>query len=110
MPLYLVRAVYKPEAVVALTKSPQNRVETVQRVVEQLGGQLKSGGMAFGGETSQLVAICEMPDAVSAAALAVSVSAGGSVEQITMTPLISGEEGLEALKKAASAGYRPPGL
>lgn len=110
MPLYLIRAVYKPEAVAALAKSPQNRVEAIRNIVEHLGGRVQSGGMAFGGETSELVAICDIPNQISAAALAVSVSAGGSVEQITTTPLITGEEGLEALRKAASAGYRPPGL
>ena len=110
MALYLVRAVYKPEAVVALSKSPQNRIDTIRRIVEHLGGVVESGGMAFGGVTSELVAICDMPDQVSAAALAIGVSAGGSVEQITTTPLITGEQGLDALKKAANAGYRPPGL
>lgn len=110
MSLYFVRAVYKPEAVIALAKAPQNRVEAIRKVVEKLGGRLESGGMAFGGATSELVAICNLPDQSSAAALAISVSAGGSVEQITTTPLITGEEGLEALKKAADAGYRPPGL
>jgi uncharacterized protein with GYD domain len=110
MSLYLIRAAYKPEAIVAMTKNPQNRVGAIERVIEQLGGKLKSGGMAFGGEASELIAICEMPDQTSAAALAIGVSAGGSVEQMSVTPLISGEEGFEALKKAAGAGYRAPGL
>lgn len=108
--LFLIRAVYKPEAIVAMTKNPQNRVAAIALVVERLGGTLKSGGIAFGGRSSELVAICEMPDQAAAAALAIGVSAGGSVEDISLTPLVSGEEGIEAFRKAANAGYRAPGL
>ena len=40
---------------------------------------------------------------------AIAVCAGGAVKAFKTTPLLSPEEGLEALKKAGSAGYRPPG-
>jgi len=107
---YLVQAVYKPEAVIALAKNPQNRVEIVRQTVEKLGGRLESGGLVFGDVESELVAICEMPDNVAAAALSISISVGGAVKSVKTTPLITGAEGLEAMKKAANAGYRAPGL
>jgi hypothetical protein len=42
-----------------------------------------------------------MPDNVSAAAFSVAASAGGAIKAIKTTPL-------EAMKKAATAGYKPP--
>jgi uncharacterized protein with GYD domain len=107
---YFVRAAYKPEAVAALAKSPQNRVEAVSAVVRRLGGTLEAGGLLFGDVDLQLVAICSLPDNVTAAALAIAISTGGMVASVRTTPLLSGTEGLEALAKAANAGYRPPGL
>ena len=50
----------------------------------------------------------EMPDNVSAAALSIAVAAGGAVNNIKTVPLMSMDEGLEAIKKAGPAGYRPP--
>ncbi len=107
---YLVQAAYRAEAVAALAKSPQNRVEAVREVVRRLGGTLEAGGLLFGDEELRLVAICSFPDNVAAAALAIAISTGGMVQSVRTTPLLTGDEGLAALSKAASAGYRPPGL
>lgn len=107
---FFVQAGYKAEALAALAKNPQNRVEAIRQVIEKLGGKLESGGLAFGGNDLELIAICQMPDHVSAAAFTVALAAGGSVTSIKTTPLITGAQGLEALTKAAQAGYRPAGL
>ena len=50
-----------------------------------------------------------MPDNVSAAAFSLAVAAGGAFKAHKMTPLMSMEEGLEALRRAGDTGYRPPG-
>ncbi len=107
---YVIQAAYKAEAVAALAKSPQNRVEAVRAVVQRLGGTLEAGGLLFGHEDLRLIAICGFPDNVAAAALAIAISTGGMVQSVRTTPLLTGDEGLEALSKAANAGYRPPGL
>ena len=107
---FLLQAVYKPEAIQALAKMPQNRVEVVSQVIERLGGKMKAGGLIFGDVDSELVAICEFPDNVSAASLAIAIGVGGLVKSIKTTPMISGEEGMEALSRASKAGYRAPGL
>jgi hypothetical protein len=49
-----------------------------------------------------------MPDHVSAAALSIAISAGGAVKAGKTTPLMSFDDGLEALKKAKEAEYTPP--
>jgi hypothetical protein len=36
-----------------------------------------------------------------------AVAAGGACKSVKTTPLLSMEEGIEAMKKAATSGYRP---
>ena len=56
-----------------------------------------------------MVIIGEIPDNVSAAALAIAIAAGGAAKALKTTPLMTIEEGIEAMRKASSTGYRPPG-
>ena len=55
-----------------------------------------------------MLVICQLPDNVSATALSMAISAGGAVKSVKTTPLVTFDEGLEALKKAKDAGYTPP--
>jgi uncharacterized protein with GYD domain len=107
---FLIQAAYTPEAVTALAKSPQDRVEVVRTVVERLGGRLEAGGIALGDRDLEFVAICNFPDQKTAAAFVIAVSAAGSLRSTRATPLITGSEAVDALHKAADAGYRPPVL
>ena len=107
MPYYLVQAAYTAEAWAAMVKNPQNRLDAVRPAIEKLGGKIVGGWLAFG--KYDIVAVCEMPNNVSAAAFAMAGAAGGAVKAIKTTPLMTPEEGIEAAKKAAGAGYRPPG-
>jgi len=106
MPYYLFRGAYTAEAWASLVKKPQNRTEVVRSAVESLGGTLEGAWLAFGEE--DVVAMCNMPDAVSAAAFSLAVAAGGALKSSTTTPLMTFEEGVQAMRKAAKAGYRPP--
>jgi hypothetical protein len=38
-----------------------------------------------------------------------AVAAGGACRSVRTTPLLSSAEGLDAMKKAASCGYKPVG-
>jgi uncharacterized protein with GYD domain len=105
MPSYLVQASYTAEAIAALVKNPQNRAEVVRKSVEGMGGKMVGGWMSFGDQ--DVVLIVDMPDSVSAAALALAVTAGGSLKSTKTTALFSFEEGLAAIKKAASSTYTP---
>jgi uncharacterized protein with GYD domain len=62
---------------------------------------------AFG--EHDIVAIVEMPDNVRAADLALAQTAGGASRSMKTTPLLELAEGMEAMKRAATSGYRPPG-
>src|SRR5262249_6699522 len=48
-----------------------------------------------------------MPDNISAAAIALAFAAGGSLRNYKTTPLMSNAEGPEAMRKAATCGYKP---
>jgi uncharacterized protein with GYD domain len=106
MPLFLSQVAYNEEGWKALVSNPQNRSDVVRAVVEKLGGRLVNAYFAFG--DYDFVLISELPDNVSAAALAIAAAAGGAVKSIKTTPLMEAVEGLEALRKAAASGYRAP--
>jgi uncharacterized protein with GYD domain len=106
MALYLLQVAYTSGAWAAQVKNPQNRREVVSPVVERLGGHIESAYYAFG--DYDVILIIDMPDNVSAAAFALAVSAGGAVKAIKTTPLLAIDDGIEAMKLAAEAGYRPP--
>src|SRR5215213_10302605 len=91
MPLYMSQVAYTSEAVAALTRNPEDRVDVFERLVEGMGGRLLSFYYSFG-EYDVLV-IYEAPDQSTAAA----------------TVLLSAEEGMQAIRKAGEATYRAPG-
>ena len=45
---------------------------------------------------------------MTAASLSLAFSAGGSVKAVKTTPLMTVEEGVEAMRKAGGTGYQPP--
>ncbi len=102
---YLVQVSYAAKALEALIANPQDRSEAIRKPAEKLGGKLNGMWLSFG--DYDIVTIIEMPDNVSAAALSLAVTAGGSVKAVKTTPLLSVAEGLSALKKAGASGYKP---
>jgi uncharacterized protein with GYD domain len=107
MARYLFQASYTSEAWAAQVSHPQNRIEVIRPVIERLGGQFECAYLAFG--EYDVIGIMEMPDNVSAAAFSLAAAAGGALKAIKTTPLLTIEEGMAAMQKAAGAGYRPPG-
>lgn len=104
---YMLQISYSTAAYAALIKRPENRIEAVRKVIEKLGGKLGGFWFAFGDH--DLVGMIEMPDNVAAAAFAMAVSAGGACKNVKTTPLLKLEEGMEAMKKAGTCGYKPVG-
>lgn len=105
MSLYMFQIAYSSSALSALISHPQDRVEAVRKPIEKLGGKVVGSWLSFG--EYDLVSIIEMPDSVAAAAFALAVAAGGSIKAQKTTTLLSLEEGLVAMKKAAGSGYKP---
>jgi uncharacterized protein with GYD domain len=107
VPSYLIQVAYTPEAWATMIKEPQNRLEAVRPAVERLGGTFEQAWLTFG--EYDLVGVVDMPANTDAAAFAIAVVAGGACKAFKTTPLLSVDEGLEAMRKAQGAGYRRPG-
>jgi len=105
MPKYLVQANSTVEGAKGLLKEGgTSRRAAVEKLVKSLGGTLEVLYYAFG-ETDEYV-IVDLPDNVSMAAIALTVSASGATT-IKTTVLLTPEEVDEAVKKTPN--YRPPG-
>jgi uncharacterized protein with GYD domain len=105
MPFFLHQVSYTTDAMARLIANPQDRTEAVRGPIEKLGGKIKDLYFAFGDH--DVVLITEMPDSISAAAIAMAFSGGGAVRSCQTTALMSTAEGLNALRKAATCGYKP---
>jgi len=105
MPHYLQQVAYSREGWEALVANPQDRIEAVRPAIEKLGGRIVQAWFSFG--DYDVVVISDLPDNVSAAAIAMAFAAGGACKSVQTTPLISAEEAIQALKKAGKCGYRP---
>ena len=105
MASYLLQVGYTPEAWSEMIQNPQDRSAAIKAPVEKLGGKVERFWLSFG--DYDIVGVVDMPDSVSAAAFSMAVAAGGACRSVRTTPLLSSSEGLEAMKKAASCGYKP---
>ena len=108
MPLYMYQAAYTPESWAAQIKNPQNRIEPVARAAcEAVGGKLIGGWLCTG--EYDLVVIADVPNIECMAGISMAVAAGGAARSGRTTPLMSGAQGVEALKKAEAVTktYKP---
>lgn len=106
MPLYLGRFSYTQQAIKAMVDQPQDRATAAAEVAESLGGKLIGFWFAFGEYDG--VYLMEAPDNATAAALAMAVGGSGALSKVETTVLLDTNEAQEAMRKAASATYRPP--
>ena len=106
MAYFLVQASYGAPAVGAMVKSPQDRAAAIRPMMEKMGGKLHGMWLCFG--EYNIVAIAEMPAAMSAAAFSMAVGASGAMSAYRTTPLLTMNEAVDAMKKAGSLGYQPP--
>jgi uncharacterized protein with GYD domain len=105
MPTFMHQVSYTTEAWNQMIAKPEDRLEAVRKPIEQLGGQLLTGYFAFG--DYDVIAITEMPDNASAAAIAIAFAAGGSCRNVKTTSLMTAAETMDALRKASKSGYKP---
>ena len=106
MPLYLGRFSYAQKAIKAMVDQPQDRGKAAAELAESLGGKLTGFWFAFGEYDG--VYLMEAPDNATAAALAMAVAGSGALSKVDTTVLLDMDEAQEAMRKAASATYRPP--
>ncbi|MFF3889876.1 GYD domain-containing protein [Streptomyces sp. NPDC001914] len=105
MPKFLIQARYTPEGAKGVLKEgASGRRAAVERVVAGLGGTVESMYFSFGEE--DFVCILDFPDAVSMAAVSLSVKASGALHT-RATPLLTLDEIDEATHREVA--FRPPG-
>ena len=105
MPKYLLQVNYTLDGVRgALAEGGSARKAAAQAAAKSAGGKIESFHFAFGSTDAYVIA--DFPDNASAAALALTVSAGGGAV-VNTTVLLSPDE----VDKAAgmTVKYRPPG-
>ncbi len=104
MPYFCHQVSYTKEAWAKLMENPQDRLEVVRAPIEKLGGKVHTSFFAFG--AFDAIAITEMPDNISAAAIAIAFAAGGAAQSVQTTPLMTAAQTVEALRKAKTCGYK----
>ena len=107
MPLYLTRFSYTPATWANLIRNPEDRRAAAAQYIEAVGGKLHGFWYAFGEHDAYN--LWEAPDNVSMAATALAIGAGGALSSIETTVLMTVDETIDALRKAATIAYRPPG-
>ncbi len=109
MPTYMLQAAYTEESLKTLAERPEDRGQVVAAQIEKLGGRLVGFYHCFG-EYYDAVVICELPDEMSAQALAVSISAASHTKALKISRLTGVNEAMEVMRKAGSAPYHRPGM
>lgn len=109
MAFYLLRAKYAQDSMNALVQRPEDRMLTTTKLLKEVGGRLLYYFFCFG--DYDIVLLFELPDNTSAAALAMTLSAAGSVTATETIPLLTMEDAIDAMNQArrASGIYVPPG-
>jgi uncharacterized protein with GYD domain len=107
MSMYLTRFSYTPETWARMIQKPEDRREAAQAYIQSVGGKLHGFWYAFGAHDGWT--LWEAPDNVSMAAVALALGAGGALHSMETTVLLTIEETMDALQKAQSVRYRPPG-
>jgi uncharacterized protein with GYD domain len=107
MPLYLTRFSYTAETWARLIRNPEDRRKAAASYIESVGGTLQGFWYGFG--THDGYTLWEAPDNVSMAAVALALGGGGALSSLETTVLLTVDETMDALRKAAEVGYKPPG-
>ena len=108
MAKYLVEASYSQAGLKGVIKDGgTGRRAVVEAAVKALGGHLDMFYYAFG--TSDIYAVIDAPDNVTAAAFALAVGGTGVAAHLKTIVLLTPDEVDQAAKKSGGSGYRAPG-
>jgi uncharacterized protein with GYD domain len=108
MARYLFHVTYTDESWATQVRVQGKVLERVEPLVAACNGTLEALYYAFG--DADVIAIGDFPKPEDAAAFSIAISAGGAVRSIKTTPLMTVEQGMAAMRRAAEAGaaYHPP--
>ena len=107
MSYYLIEGSYTSASAKALVASPTDRSVQAKSLVESLGGTLHYFFFVLG--DSDFVFLCEAPDETVVTAISLAAAASGAFSRIKTTKLVTAAEAQQAMTKAKSAKFSPPG-
>jgi uncharacterized protein with GYD domain len=107
MPKYAILFTLKGETVKGMIDRPSDRERVVSNLLSGVGGALEAYYWMFGQWDG--IAICDVPDSTSAAAVSVAVSSTGAFGHLETHELIPAGSLNEVLDKAKNLSYFPPG-
>jgi uncharacterized protein with GYD domain len=105
---YLIEVGYTPQAWSTQIDKHANVTDRITPAVEACGGKIVNLYYAFG--DSDLVGIIDFPKPEDAAAFALTVTASGALRSYKTTPLLTVNQGIDAMKRAEKVRkvYSPP--
>jgi uncharacterized protein with GYD domain len=107
--LYMFQFKAAPNTAKAYIENPQDRTAPNRKLAEGFGGKLIGYYLYPPGEFDGM-SIVELPDEMTARAVAMTVWATGTVEKLNLVPLITAEEWKGVMEKAKQnkGVYVPP--
>ena len=105
MKKYLIQISFTADSFASLVKKPENRLESVIPMVNAMGGSFVGSWLSLGQYDS--TAVIEMPNDISMEAFKMAVMAGGGLTRFDLTPLMSFEDGVQAMELAQKVRYTP---
>jgi uncharacterized protein with GYD domain len=109
MAKYAIFFSYSSEAWARMVESPGDRTAVVRHLADTVGGSLECLYWMFG--TYDGLAITDVPDSVSAAALSITIGSSGAFKDVETHELLSQEQLNQALARSKDTrqAYQPPG-
>ncbi len=107
MPAYLFQGSYSAETWARLIQRPEDREASLRAAAEQHGGRLLGLWFTFGAD--DVVVLAELPDAITAGAIAMAMAASGAFRNLRTTPLITSQEAMAMMSRAGQLSFRPAG-
>jgi uncharacterized protein with GYD domain len=108
MSQFLFQVAYTSDSWATQVRDQGNVLERIQPLLDGCGGSITGCFYAFG--DYDLVLLADFPSDEEAAAFSLAATAGGSVKSLKTTPLLSVDQGITAMARAAEVGqnYIPP--
>ena len=105
---YLIEVGYTPPAWTSQLDDQHNVVSRITPAVKASKGKIESVYYAFG--DADLIAIIDWPTPEDAAAFGLAVTGSGALRSYKTTALLTVEQGIEAMRRAAEVrgAYTPP--
>jgi uncharacterized protein with GYD domain len=107
MPLYLLQNSLSDSLFQGLIDNPHDRTAAARAWAESQGANLLGFWYALG--EYENVGLIEAPDNATILAMAMTNGATGASKKALITPLMTADEAVQAMRKASDADYRRPG-